>query len=252
MCIRAIDYCPPVDIEFGEFLRAIITADRDLVPDDPWAFREAWIDAFRRRQIYPQHVTSLSEDALVWRPAGIPVPPILALSFARLQFEGDPGRAAGAKELRRQACALGAAMTDVRHLEAFGLARPDHPDLRGDRLDLPCVHSVRSSRRVGPDGQVVFDLVAEVTQRRIVSARDGAPSFDFFGGSTIIIGPKGEIRYVISKSVLNEERLRRQRAFVTGEHGSALWREDAQGRLVPSPQPFRLLHTRPPAATSAS
>ena len=41
MCIRAIDYCPPVDVRFGEYLRAMITADHDLVPDDRWAYREA-------------------------------------------------------------------------------------------------------------------------------------------------------------------------------------------------------------------
>jgi hypothetical protein len=35
MCIRALDYCPPVDINFGDYLRALITADIDLVPDDP-------------------------------------------------------------------------------------------------------------------------------------------------------------------------------------------------------------------------
>ena len=34
MCIRALDYCPPVDITFGEYLRAIITGDYDLVEDD--------------------------------------------------------------------------------------------------------------------------------------------------------------------------------------------------------------------------
>src|SRR6185437_7273650 len=33
MCIRALDYCPPVDLTFGDYLRAIITADHDLVPD---------------------------------------------------------------------------------------------------------------------------------------------------------------------------------------------------------------------------
>ena len=43
----ALDYCPPVDIRFGEFLRAMITADFDLVSDDPIGYRAALIDAFR-------------------------------------------------------------------------------------------------------------------------------------------------------------------------------------------------------------
>src|SRR5205085_5305417 len=33
ICIRALDYVPPVDITFGEFLRGLITADADLVED---------------------------------------------------------------------------------------------------------------------------------------------------------------------------------------------------------------------------
>ncbi len=39
LIIRAVDYCPPVSIRLGEYLRALITADHDLVPDDPWAYR---------------------------------------------------------------------------------------------------------------------------------------------------------------------------------------------------------------------
>ena len=70
--IRAIDYCPPIDLRFGEYLRAIITADYDLVPDDVWGYREALIDAFLRRNIYPRGVSSLSEDALLWRPTARP------------------------------------------------------------------------------------------------------------------------------------------------------------------------------------
>ena len=64
MCIRALDYCPPVDITFGDYLRAIITADTDLVGDDANNYRLAFIDAFRRRGIYPKGITTLSVESL--------------------------------------------------------------------------------------------------------------------------------------------------------------------------------------------
>lgn len=67
MCIRAIDYCPPVDITFGDFLKAIITADFDLVSADSHYYRLAFIDAFRRRGIYPEGIRTLSEDSLRYR-----------------------------------------------------------------------------------------------------------------------------------------------------------------------------------------
>lgn len=66
MCIRALDYCPPVDITFGEYLRALITADSDMVPDDDKNYRIAMIEGFRRHGIYPQGVSSMSEEALKW------------------------------------------------------------------------------------------------------------------------------------------------------------------------------------------
>lgn len=64
MCIRAIDYCPPVDINFGDFLRAIITADIDITSEDSRNYRLAFIDAFRRRGIYPEDIVTLSEESL--------------------------------------------------------------------------------------------------------------------------------------------------------------------------------------------
>ena len=64
MCIRALDYCPPVDITFGDYLRAIITADSDLVKNDKRDYRLVFIDAFRKRGIYPQGLKTLSVDSL--------------------------------------------------------------------------------------------------------------------------------------------------------------------------------------------
>lgn len=52
-----------------EFLRAIITADSDLVPDDRLDHRLAVVQAFRRCGIFPDSCLSLSPDNLLWTPA---------------------------------------------------------------------------------------------------------------------------------------------------------------------------------------
>jgi len=234
VCIRAIDYCPPVDLSLGEFLRAVLTADYDLVPDDPWGYREAWIDAFGAHGIYPPHVRSLAEDELRWKRPAREIRPVDKLSFAELKFDGDPGRPSSAGELRRQACALGMMVRD--NLDQFGLAAQGDEALKGDTVELPIVQSIRSSRRVGPDGQVVFDLVAEVTQRRNASR-----GFPMYGGATVILGPTGDVRYVIAKNVLNEERMERQARFVEGA-GARFWRRRPDGVRRPVREVFRLLH----------
>lgn len=207
ICVRAIDYCPPVDLQLGEFLRAIITADRDLVPDDRWGYREALIDAFAGRGIYPPGVNQLSEDVLVWKPPRHYIGPIDGLSFAVLRFTGDPSLPASAEELIGQARALGAVITRPENLDEFGLSVPCNA------LELPVIQSIRTSRRVGPDGQVVFDLVAEVTQKRIERDPSTGVSVEFRGGSTIILDPRGTIRYVISKNVMRNDRLQKQMTF---------------------------------------
>ena len=66
MCIRALDYCPPVDITFGDYLRAIITADTDLYAEDEHGYRIAFVEAFRRRGIYPRDIRTLSQESLSW------------------------------------------------------------------------------------------------------------------------------------------------------------------------------------------
>ena len=200
ICIRAIDYCPPFDLRFGEYLRAVITADFDLVQDDPFGYREAIIDAFARRRIYADDVPDLAEDSLLWRPPDIEMEPIEALHFKNLRFAGDPGRAADETELRRQAEALGAYVMRPRYAQAFGCALLGDAQLKGDHVDPAVVGSIRSLRRVGPDRQVTFDTVAEITQRRWCRQSSGILS-EVFGGSTVILGPDGRVRYVIRKSV---------------------------------------------------
>ena len=221
MCIRAIDYCPPVDITLGEYLRAVITADKDLVPDDPWAYREAWIDAFRDHHIYPDGVDSLSEEALLWTPLKTQnhklwSEPIRKLAFKELKFNGDPAWPANERELARQATVLGKIVTAPENMATFGLAKNGDPALKGDEVLPPKIQSIRSSRRVGPSGQVVFDLIAEVTQKRRANFAATNETCTFYGGSTVIIDPDGRIRYVVLKRVMNNQRLAEQKTFLDG------------------------------------
>ena len=66
MCIRAIDYCPPVGITFGAYLRAIVTADYDINPIDRQNWRLAFIESFREWGISPRATRSMAEDSLLW------------------------------------------------------------------------------------------------------------------------------------------------------------------------------------------
>lgn len=241
ICIRAIDYCPPTAINFGDYLRALITADHDVVPDDTWDYRGAIIDSFRRRNIYPRNVTSLSEDALLWCPPRIHLPPVSALDFASLRFEGDPAHCASPQELHRQAGVLGMYVSRPEHLAEFGLVAADDPRLQGDSVSLPCIQSIRTSRRVGPDQSVTFDLVAEVTQQRHVKACELGPAFTYQGGSTVLLGPRGEVRYVMLKGVAGHDRLERRRRFLMSTEGQKYWRV-SQDRYLQIDEVFRLVH----------
>src|SRR5258706_15698397 len=97
----------------------------------------------------------------------------------------------------RQAEALWDYAVQPHVSEEFGLA-----PIGSDGVDPPCVQSIRTSRRAGPNGQVLFDLVAEITQLKLVEDATGSKA-KFLGGCTVILGPEGEIRYLISKNIQN-------------------------------------------------
>ena len=96
---------------------------------------------------------------------------------------------------------------------ALGLHPPDA------EFAVPEIVTVRPSRRIGPDNQVSFDLIVEVAQSRRVSI-DGQ-SLLFCGGSTVVLGPEGDIRYIVRKRVDQPERLVAWRAFLSGPANAA-------------------------------
>jgi len=67
VCIRALDFCPPVDITFGEYLRALITADYDYAVEDSNRYRITLLDSFRKFGIIPRNVNTISIESLRWQ-----------------------------------------------------------------------------------------------------------------------------------------------------------------------------------------
>ena len=205
--IRAVDYCPPVDLRLGEYLRAIITADFDLVPDDPWAYREAFVRAFRRYGIVVEAV-AISARMLCCgvHPSGAPASPLLRLEG--LQLGTLPSDIDDPEALEYRATALGHYITDPEfpeRLHYFGLAAPSP----SKRIERPVVESVRVLQRVGPDGTVKLRLVAEVVQRR-----KSAKGRWMHGGATVILDGMGFIRYLIVKNVASEDREKRMDKYL--------------------------------------
>ncbi|MQA30847.1 MAG: peptidase M4 [Luteitalea sp.] len=238
VCIRAIDYCPPADLELGEYLRAMITADSEMEKRDKWGFREALMRSFRRRRIYPDHVQFMTEDAMRWQSPDEPLR-IPGLAFSDLRFDGEPGRAADVTELIRQAHALGRFVTDPRHAQVFRLVSPAAVLPKGVvQASPPMVESVRVSRRVAPDGRVLFDLVAEVTQSCTV--KHAGDLFDVNGGCTVIIDPEGELRHAIFKRFDSDARRARQHAAMRGPL-RAFWTRSGR-RFDAVPDVLRRLH----------
>ena len=238
ICIRAVDYCPPVDMELGEYLRAIITADGDMERSDKWGFREALMRSFRRRSIFPDHVQFMTEDAVRWQspPRGLKIPD---LAFCELRFDGEPGQPADAEELTRQAHALGAFVTDPKHADCFHLVPAAGRRPKGITQASPAiVQSIRVTRRVAPDGRIAFDLVAEVTQACTVE-RNGV-LFDMNGGCTVIIDPEGEVRYSVYKKFDTAGRRDRQFAAITGPL-KPFWKKTGR-RWSLRPDMLRTLH----------
>jgi hypothetical protein len=208
ICARALDYCPPVDITFGDFLRALITAHHDVDPADPEGIRNAFMQAFRLRGIVAESAKFFSEDALRWdRMRQGALKPISKLVF------GDPN---GLTEVEKN--------TNGRVLREYVRANGKTLgfDMAEDGKDIE-VPSFHPKFHIGPDGALKVDMVIEAVQTRsapLDEDNDVLGTFPMRGGVTLLVSqqpltdegtrPDPEIRYVIHNH-LSPERERRQR-----------------------------------------
>jgi len=222
ICIRALDYVPPVDITFGEYLRALITADVDLVEDDPLGYRIAFVEAFRRRGMYPTDQSTLSVDTLVWQGVDF------AEAASRLQsilvelrkfvddslYIGD--RCELFRRTREERQKLHEAIKEVFKAE------PTVAKLLGVDPSLGFeIHQLRRADRTAPDGSSHPQAIIGVTQQRPIQVADKSTNFN--GGATLVIDLKRmELKYAIRKRIDNIQREEDTKAFLEKNLGNPL------------------------------
>ena len=235
--IRALDYMPPVAPGFGDYLRALVTADADLSSNEAAAWRVAFAEAFATRGIYPESLRSVGPDSLVWQTLAGPVQSTRLNAFIRtldiesykqsdrrLAFENARGNAAKLHDWMERN--LDAAMARDLGLDFSGGAKFE-------------VHSVRPARRMTAEGEPRVDVVAVVTQRRMLKLYEDqpdGPKFLFRGGCTLILDREYDtdpIRYAVTRPVWNEHRQQREREYHQGLRGglgpSALYGDPGEG-----------------------
>ena len=162
--IRAIDYCPPFHCTFGEYLRALITADYDLVGEEGEAYREVIVGSFRRYGVTVPDVPTLSVESLLWKPPQSGRIVIPQLRFRNLGLTFDDGFCDWPQDddgtsVRRAAQALGNTICTPKHAHDFGLVEPGGCLRTAAALSLRTLRTVslrgdalRSGRRSGAEG----------------------------------------------------------------------------------------------------
>jgi len=232
MSIRALDYTPPTDIEFGDFLSAVITSDLEIRPDDSrYNVRQHLLNAFESFGIQP--TSSYNDEAGRWQPP-LEHPPSTA----------KPGKPP--KELDYTFVHRDALQRDRDEMFRFLW---DNRDVLGlCDTAYTAIGGVRPCQRVDQDGFTIRETVADYVQILTLRADElhtikipgrkgriqkpdglaGWRSVRLLGGGSLIFDEFGRLKYHIRNSLLSPERqTRRLKHLYESGHFDQAGRRDA-------------------------
>jgi hypothetical protein len=239
----------------------LITADRDMVPEDPLHYRVALIDAFRKRGIFALGVTNLSEESLAW-PGGADfedyddawlVERLRGVSNW-LRYEGNRrdihGKTRGAGKSLHDLLAAKPEPRLVRFGRVCGLAlngRTAPPEIEPGKHGIPKfeVHQFRTAFRARPDGTLLNDVVLTLTQRRPIRLPGGEGTYDFRGGATLIFDlATMKLRHCIRCPITDEARRAAYEAYMRDQLPASIRKKFfARKTGATAFEPFAFLHT---------
>lgn len=220
MCIRALDYCPPVDITFGSYMRALITADLEIFPEDRRNYRVAFLESFRMLGLLPTNLRTISVETLRWmHPREEAAPDWLgrAVKTLEIDWQRDADRETIFQDSRRRCAALHDCLTKE-------MAKPGMREaicgLLGLKPDLPRFDAKGAPV---PGTATGFEVRTIRRARRIL--KYGSP----------------EINFVISRPIHDQRRRAAETPFraaaAPGRRGMYFGRDAMMTR-----EPFAMLH----------
>jgi hypothetical protein len=192
MCIRALDYCPPVHLEYGDFLSSLLTADHELHPDDSlYHLRQIIRDSFHAYGIEPASIGEYAEPGL-WVPPENETPDV-PLNYSRTHFESmlrDPE-------------------------EVFRFIWENRKSLGLFEGAYTRVQSVRPCLRIGEDGFALHETVADYIQILRLTAKEirafGVPlpeglppeptEIFLYGGGVLLFDEYGRMKFHIHNHI---------------------------------------------------
>ena len=192
MVIRALDYAPPVNLEFCDFLSAVLTSDREINPNDSkYEFRKTLLKSFVSYGIKPRSAGTASDPGIWPAPEG-------DISNERIRFES----------LQRD------------RDEVFRFIWDNRKPLGLYDKAFSRVLSVRPCLRIGPDGFALRETVAEYMQildlqaselyrpLRVKKPKDMPDTQEvrLSGGGALIFDEYGKLKYHVHNPLTDSER----------------------------------------------
>lgn len=189
MSIRALDYTPPVHLQFDDFLSALLTADYMIRPDDSkYRYRDSLRESFARYGIRP--ASTKGAEPGIWRPAQGKI------DYSCTHFESmtrDPD-------------------------EAFRFIWENRKGLGLFEGAYTRVETLRPCLRVSPEGFILRETVVECTQQleleaaklhelKIEKPREMPDDtvVKLQGGITLIFDERGQLNFAISNQLAGSE-----------------------------------------------
>jgi hypothetical protein len=210
MVLRALDYLPPVELEFADIVDAILTADQRLTPNDDHHYRDTLRTTFESFGIKAPNHPIVDEDRVV-APA--------RRSRAQTVHPPDPDTD-GALGLRYEHLNLVALRTSPEAVYQFIWNNAAVLDI--DVRLATRVERVLSSTRVGPNGLVVTEILADYVQSLRTTAADLPPGLrapagmspdtvvELWGGGVLVFDQFGRFRLHQRQPILDLDRQNRR------------------------------------------